>query len=100
MTTDSESQMFNVRCARSAMCIATPGRIEEIYEKGGVKTGRVLFGEETKEICLECVPETKKGDFVITHENLAIRKLSEKEAEEMISVAIACSHSNSAPTDR
>lgn len=74
------------------MCLATPGQIKKIYEKDGVKTGRVLFGKKTKEICLEYLLETKKGDFVIAHENLAIKKLDEDEAEEMLVITATCSH--------
>lgn len=79
------------------MCLAIPGQIKNIYEKDGVKTGLVSFGGKAKEICLEYLPETKKGDFVITHEDLAIKKLDQKEAEEMLYV---CSHLKTAFTDR
>ncbi len=34
------------------MCLAVPGRVEEIAEKEGVLMGRVNFGGIVKDVCL------------------------------------------------
>ena len=47
------------------MCLAVPGRIEEIYEKDGLRMGRLNFGGVVKEACLEYLPEAGPGDYAI-----------------------------------
>ncbi|HEY9152268.1 MAG TPA: HypC/HybG/HupF family hydrogenase formation chaperone [Anaerolineales bacterium] len=62
------------------MCLAVPGKIIEIYEKGGLKMAKVDFGGIFREACLDYVHEAKLEDYCVIHVGFAISLLSEKEA--------------------
>ena len=62
------------------MCLAIPGRVTETFGKGGMRMGRVQFGGVTREACLEYVPETQAGDYVLVHVGFAISRVNEEEA--------------------
>ncbi len=64
------------------MCLAIPGKIEEIEEKGLMRIARVNFNGITKDVCVEWVPEAEIGNYVIVHAGFAISILDEKEALE------------------
>ena len=64
------------------MCLAVPGKIEEINDQGPMKMARVNFNGIFKDVCVEWVPEVRKGDYVIVHAGFAINTLDEKEAIE------------------
>ncbi len=66
------------------MCLAVPGRIEEIYEKDGLRMGRLNFGGVVKEACLEYLPEAGPGDYAIVHVGFAISKVDEQAAAETL----------------
>ena len=63
------------------MCLAIPGKVAEIREKEGVRTGRVLFGGIVREACLDFVPKAREGDFVMVHVGFAISVVDKEEAE-------------------
>jgi hydrogenase expression/formation protein HypC len=64
------------------MCLAIPGKIEEITKQldDTFRVGRVVFGEVKKEINLSMVPDAKKGDYVMVHVGVAISVVDEEEA--------------------
>jgi hydrogenase expression/formation protein HypC len=62
------------------MCLAIPGKVIEIYEENGVKMGIVDFSGTENRTCLEYVPETSIGQYVIVHAGFAIAVLDEEEA--------------------
>ena len=62
------------------MCVAVPGKIEEIKEGDAMTMAKVNFGGVCKDICIEWIPEVKVGDYVIVHAGFAINKLDEEEA--------------------
>jgi len=62
------------------MCLGIPGKIEEMYEKNGMKMGKVDFGGVQKEICLEYLPDVQVGSYVIVHVGFAISEVDEEEA--------------------
>jgi hydrogenase expression/formation protein HypC len=68
------------------MCLAVPARIEEIYQKEGLKMARVDFGGVKREVCLDYVPEAKVGEYCIIHVGFAISLLSEAEAQETLAL--------------
>ena len=68
------------------MCLGVPGRIEEIYQKDGLKMARVDFGGVLREACLDYVPEAKVGEYCIIHVGFAITLLSEQEAQETLAL--------------
>ncbi|MFZ2880397.1 MAG: HypC/HybG/HupF family hydrogenase formation chaperone, partial [Phototrophicaceae bacterium] len=60
------------------MCLGVPGQIKDIYERDGVRMGKVDFGGILKEVCLDFVPEMKVGDYTIVHVGFAITRLDEQ----------------------
>lgn len=66
------------------MCLAIPGRVEEISCEGGLRVGRVNFGGVVKRVCLDYVPEVQVGDYTIVHVGFAISKIDEATAEQTL----------------
>ena len=66
------------------MCLGVPGKIVDIYEKGGLKMARVDFGGIFREACLDYVPEATVGEYCVIHVGFAISLLSESEALETL----------------
>lgn len=63
------------------MCLAIPGKVLDISENKGLRTGRVNFGGIVSQACLDYVPEVQAGDYVIVHVGFAISKVDREEAE-------------------
>lgn len=68
------------------MCLAVPGKIQEIYEKDGLRMGRVDFGGVVREVCLAYVPEAQVGDYCIVHVGFALNLVSEEEAQQTLAL--------------
>ena len=68
------------------MCLGVPGKVIAIHEKDGLRMGTVDFGGVQREACLEYVPETKVGEYVIIHVGFAISQISEEEAQETLAL--------------
>jgi hydrogenase expression/formation protein HypC len=66
------------------MCLAIPGRVEEITNEGGLRMGRVNFGGVVKKVCLDYVPEVGVGDYTIVHVGFALSKIDEETAEKTL----------------
>jgi hydrogenase expression/formation protein HypC len=66
------------------MCLAIPGRVEEITSDGVIRMGRVNFGGVVKRVCLDYVPEIAVGDYAIVHVGFAISKIDEQTAQETL----------------
>ena len=66
------------------MCLAVPGKIVEIYQKGGLRMGKVDFGGIFREACLDYIPEANVSDYCVIHVGFAISLLSETEAMETL----------------
>ena len=66
------------------MCLAIPGKVEEITNDGGIRVGRVNFGGVVKRACLEYVPEVEVGDYTIVHVGFAISKIDEETARQTL----------------
>jgi hydrogenase expression/formation protein HypC len=62
------------------MCLAIPGRVVETYSQNGMQMARVQFGGVTREACLDYVPETTVGEYVLVHVGFAISRVDEEEA--------------------
>ena len=62
------------------MCLAVPGRIEQIYADQGTRMGKVNFGGVLKEVCLAYLPDAQIGDYTIVHVGFAISRLDEASA--------------------
>ena len=68
------------------MCLGIPGKIEEIYQDGNLKMGKVNFDGVSMSVCLETTPEAKVGDYAIVHAGFAISLLNEAEAQETLKI--------------
>lgn len=66
------------------MCLAIPGRVEEITTDGMIRVGRVNFGGVVKRVCLDYVPEIVVGDYAIVHVGFAIARVDEATAQETL----------------
>ena len=66
------------------MCLAIPGKVEEITTDGMIRVGRVNFGGVVKSVCLDYVPEVEVGDYTIVHVGFAISKIDEETAEQTL----------------
>jgi len=69
-----------------AMCLAIPGRVDEILTENDLRIGRVNFGGIVKRVCLDYVPDIEVGDYAIVHVGFAISKLDAKTAEKTLEV--------------
>ena len=66
------------------MCLAIPGRVEQITTEGDIRMGRVNFGGIVKNVCLDYVPEVSVGDYTIVHVGFALSKIDEQSALETL----------------
>jgi hydrogenase expression/formation protein HypC len=62
------------------MCLAIPGKVVEVFTQEGLHMARVQFGGVTREACLDYVPETAVGEYVLVHVGFAISRVDEEEA--------------------
>jgi len=63
------------------MCLAIPGKVIGTYDQRGLRMAKVQFGGIVREACLEYVPETQVGEYVLVHVGFAISRIDEAEAE-------------------
>ena len=66
------------------MCLAIPGRVEDITSDGLIRMGRINFGGVVKRVCLDYVPEIVVGDYAVVHVGFAISKVDEATAQETL----------------
>jgi hydrogenase expression/formation protein HypC len=65
------------------MCLAVPGKIENIVGEDFERMARVDFSGVKKEISLAYVPEAGLGDYVLVHVGFAISVIDEAEAKQV-----------------
>jgi len=63
------------------MCLAIPGKVLSEFQQGGMRMAKVQFGGIVRDACLEYVPETELGDYVLVHVGFAISRVDEEEAQ-------------------
>jgi hydrogenase expression/formation protein HypC len=68
------------------MCLAIPGRVDEVFEENGLKMGKVNFGGIIKRVCLDFVPEIAVSDYAIVHVGFAIERVDQETAEKTLEV--------------
>ncbi len=62
------------------MCLGIPGKVLETYRENDVLMGKVDFSGICKRVCLEHVPQSRPGDYVLVHVGFALSILDEQEA--------------------
>jgi hydrogenase expression/formation protein HypC len=68
------------------MCLAIPGKVEEITTEGLLRMGRINFGGVVKRVCLDYVPDIKVGEYTIVHVGFALSKIDEATAKETLAL--------------
>ena len=68
------------------MCLAIPGKVIEVARERDVLTGKVDFGGISRRVCLEHVPETQAGDYVLVHVGFALARIDEAEAQRIFAL--------------
>jgi hydrogenase expression/formation protein HypC len=68
------------------MCLGVPGKIVEVFERGGLKMGKIDFGGVFREACLAYVPEAQVGQYAVIHVGFALNLLDEAEAQETLAL--------------
>ena len=63
------------------MCLAVPGKILSMQDRGGTLMALVDFGGIQKDVCLEYVPDATVGEYVVVHVGFAIQRLDEESAK-------------------
>jgi len=66
------------------MCLAVPGRVEEVFDKNGIRMGRLDFGGIKKEVCLQFLPELEVGGYALVHVGFAISQIDEESAHKTL----------------
>ncbi len=69
------------------MCLGVPGEVVRLYEpdpRDGLLEGEVDFGGVRRRVCLACVPDVRVGEYVIVHAGVAITRIDEQAAQEML----------------
>jgi hydrogenase expression/formation protein HypC len=62
------------------MCLAIPGRVEETFDRQGLRMAKVRFGGIVRETCLQYVPDARVGDYVLVHVGFALSTVDAEEA--------------------
>ncbi|MBN2174035.1 MAG: HypC/HybG/HupF family hydrogenase formation chaperone [Bacteroidales bacterium] len=63
------------------MCLAVPGKILSFDSLGELKMASVDFGGVVRDICVEWLPEVKKGDYILAHVGTALSIIDEESAK-------------------
>ena len=66
------------------MCLAVPGRVDEIFDKNGIRMGRLDFGGIKKDVCLQFLPELEVGNYAIVHVGFDISQIDEESAKKTL----------------
>jgi hydrogenase expression/formation protein HypC len=68
------------------MCLGVPGQIVDRKETRAdeLATALVAFGGLTRPVCVALVPEAGPGDYVLVHAGLALEKIDEDHASELL----------------
>jgi len=65
------------------MCLGSIDVLDEAWEDGGARTGRLGCG---KVVSLAFVPEVQTGDYVLVHLGIPVEVLEPKAAEEALAL--------------
>ena len=68
------------------MCLGIPGKVLQLARQGELLMGKVDFGGICRSVCLEHVPETQPGDYVLVHVGLALARIDEAEARRVFAL--------------
>lgn len=67
------------------MCLGVPGKVVHWIEKGGTfAQAEVEFAGVRRTCHMACVPDAELGDYVIVHAGVAITKIDEQRAAQVL----------------
>ncbi|MCD6341193.1 MAG: HypC/HybG/HupF family hydrogenase formation chaperone [Desulfurococcales archaeon] len=66
------------------MCLGIPMRIVRVWNEGELRLAEAEAGGVKTEIDVSLLEDVEVGDYVIVHAGIAISKLDESEAKELI----------------
>jgi hydrogenase expression/formation protein HypC len=62
------------------MCLGIPGEVIAVRDDGGLRVGTVRFAGITRDVCLDYVPDTAVGEYVLVHVGFALSRIDAEEA--------------------
>jgi hydrogenase expression/formation protein HypC len=68
------------------MCLGLPGKVLEVTREDDLLTGKVDFGGICRRVCLEHVPETQPGEYVLVHVGFALARIDQEEAKRIFAL--------------
>jgi hydrogenase expression/formation protein HypC len=68
------------------MCLGIPGKVLDVRRERELLFGKVDFGGICRSVCLEHVPETQPGDYVLVHVGFALTRIDEAEAKRIFAL--------------
>ena len=68
------------------MCLGIPGKVLDVRRERELLFGKVDFGGICRSVCLEHVPETQPGDYVLVHVGFALARMDEAEARRVFAL--------------
>ncbi len=67
------------------MCLGVPGRVMKWVDRTEPFSRAIVdFDGVRREVAMGCVPDSLEGEYVIVHAGVAIGRLSESEAEALL----------------
>ena len=67
------------------MCLAVPGKVVDWIERTPPFTSAAVeFAGVRRQVSMMCVPEAALGDYVLVHAGVAISRIDEAEAAEVL----------------
>src|SRR5271169_385044 len=81
------------------MSFEVPGKILEEYVVRNNRLGSVQFGDTSRPIFLDLVPEARIGDYVRVHVGFATERVSEEEARQAFEQLRKSGHLRTAEVD-
>ena len=80
------------------MCLATPTKIKSKVPaqgwsaSGGKNKSNKVIVDGGKEVDITLTPDAKVGDWLLCHADLAVQKISESQAMEVLELNKVCHH--------
>lgn len=72
------------------MCLATPVKIKSKVKN---KKAKVIVDGD-REVDISLIPDAKVGDWLLCHADLAVQKIDENQAKEILQLTKMCYHNN------
>jgi hydrogenase expression/formation protein HypC len=71
------------------MCLAIPGKVEELFQENGMAMAKVNFGGIKRRICMEYAQQAEVGQYVLVHVGFALSVIDEEEAKRSLAMVDA-----------